>query len=66
MKTSKTVPLVFGLLFAATIGLAGCREKGPGEKVGEAIDDFKDDVADTLDPKGPMEKAGRAIDRATD
>ena len=66
MKTSKTVPVAFGLLFAAAIGLAGCREKGPGEKVGESMDDFKDDVADTFDPKGPMEKAGRAIDRATD
>jgi hypothetical protein len=66
MKKSTTVPLAFGLLFAAAIGLAGCREKSTGEKVGEALDDFKDDVADTFDPKGPMEKAGRAIDRATD
>jgi hypothetical protein len=66
MKTSTIVPMALAVLFAATIGLAGCREKGPGEQVGEAMDDFKDDVADTFDPKGPLEKAGRAIDRATD
>ncbi|MBI4515520.1 MAG: hypothetical protein HY699_06870 [Deltaproteobacteria bacterium] len=58
--------LVTGLALAVTLGLAGCPDKGPAEKVGEAIDNAKDKVSDTLDPKGPVEKAGRAVDRATE
>lgn len=58
--------LATGLALAATLGLAGCPEKGTGEKAGKAIDNAKDKVSDTLDPKGPVEKAGRGIDRATE
>jgi ABC-type oligopeptide transport system substrate-binding subunit len=58
--------LATGLALAATLSLAGCPEKGTAEKAGEAIDNAKDKVSDTLNPKGPAEKAGRSIDRATD
>jgi predicted small secreted protein len=58
--------LAIGLVLAATLGLAGCPQKGTAEKAGEAIDNAKDKVSDTLNPKGPAEKAGRAIDRATE
>ena len=58
--------LATGLVLALTLGLAGCPDKGPAEKAGQAIDNAKDKVSDTLDPKGPVEKAGRAVDRATE
>lgn len=58
--------LATGLALAATLSLAGCPEKGTAEKAGKAIDNAKDKVSDTLNPKGPAEKAGRAIDRATE
>ena len=46
--------------------LGGCREKGPGEKAGEKVDNAMDKLEDKLDPKGPAEKAGRKIDKAID
>ena len=57
---------VSALVVAATLSLGACREQGAAQKTGEAIDNAKDKVADTVNPKGPVEKAGRAIDRATE
>jgi hypothetical protein len=37
--------------------------EGPAQKAGRTLDDVRDKVSDTVDPKGPVEK--RAIDRAT-
>jgi hypothetical protein len=54
------------LLVAATLSLGACRQEGTAQKAGQAIDEAKDKIADTLDPKGPVEKAGRGIDRATE
>ena len=50
------------LPFVATI--TSCREKGPGEKFGEKMDDAAEDVKDAVNPKGPGEKAGEKIDKA--
>jgi hypothetical protein len=45
--------------------LAGCHSnKGPGQRAGEKLDNAKEKVEDTLDPKGPAEKAGRKVDKA--
>jgi hypothetical protein len=56
---------VAALVVAAALSLGACRKEGAGQKAGEAIDNAKDKVADTLNPKGPLEKAGRSVDRAT-
>lgn len=53
--------VALGLLSACT-----SEPEGPGQKVGEALDETRERVEDAVDPKGPAEKAGRAVDRAVD
>ncbi|MGH7337259.1 MAG: hypothetical protein ACREI7_06765 [Myxococcota bacterium] len=47
---------------------AGCREEGPAERAGRAIDDAAREVGDELrelvDEDGPLERAGREADEA--
>ncbi len=62
MKTTFIITACLLPLFAP---LTSCREKGPGEKMGEKIDNAAEDIKDAVDPKGPMEKAGEKIDNAT-
>jgi len=61
MKATLLIPLFLIPLMAP---LTSCREKGPGEKVGESIDKAAEDVKDAVDPKGPAEKAGEKVDNA--
>lgn len=37
------------MMVAVTLGTAGCKEKGPAEKAGEAIDEAVDDAGDALE-----------------
>ena len=37
---------MIAMIFAVTLGTAGCKEKGAGEKAGEALDDAAHDVKD--------------------
>lgn len=60
----KNAILMSACLFAAVAPMTSCREKGPGEKVGESIDKAAEDIKDAVDPKGPGEKAGEKIDKA--
>ena len=61
MKTT----LLFALcVFPLATQLTSCREKGPGEKIGEKMDNAAEDIKDAVDPKGPGEKAGEKIDKA--
>ena len=57
---------VSALFVAAALSLGACQKEGAAQKAGQSIDNAKDKVADTLNPKGPLEKAGRTIDRATE
>lgn len=63
---NRAVALALGLMLATTGLLAGCREEGPAERLGEKIDKTADDVKDTLTPDGKGESAGKKIDRAID
>lgn len=60
----KQAILMSACLFAAVAPMTSCREKGPGEKVGESIDKAAEDIKDAVDPKGPAEKAGEKLDNA--
>lgn len=59
-----TVLMAAAILAVAVAG--GCKEKGPAQKAGEALDKAGEKISDTVDPKGPVEKAGRKIDKALD
>ena len=63
---NRALVLALGLMLATTGLLAGCREEGPAERLGEKIDKTTDDVKDKLTPDGDAEKAGKKIDRAID
>ncbi len=60
--------LIVAVVMTLSLMLVSCREKGPAEKAGEAIDqtvqDTKEAVEETVDPDGPVEEAGEAIDEA--
>jgi hypothetical protein len=59
--------LVIALALGGAGLMAGCREKGPGERAGEKVDRAMEKVEDKLDPPhGPAERVGRKIDRAVD
>lgn len=60
----KNTILMTACLFAAVAPMTSCKEKGPGEKVGESIDKAAEDIKDAVDPKGPGEKLGEKIDNA--
>lgn len=52
------------LLVGAMIVGSGCEPAGPGEKMGQKLDNAGEKAADALNPKGPMEKAGENVDDA--
>ncbi len=60
-QTRFLTSLLLGGVLSLT--LSACPKHG-AQRAGEKLDDAKDKVSDTLDPKGPAEKAGRKIDRA--
>jgi len=65
MKTTRVGMMLAAALMMASVGLAsGCRDKGPHEKAGDAIDDAAEKAKDKIDPPGPAEKAGREVDKA--
>lgn len=59
--------LVAALSFA---GVVGCKEEGPAEKAGRAIDDAAESVQEGVQElgkeDGSLEKAGEAADEAID
>ena len=59
--------LIAVLAFA---GITGCREEGPAEKAGRAIDDAAEDVQESVQDltkeDGPAEQASEAVDEAVD
>ena len=57
---------VLALALVVTVGMPGCREKGPAEKAGEQVDRAADKLKDAIDDDGPAEEAGKAIDDAVD
>jgi hypothetical protein len=40
------------MMVAVTLGTAGCKEKGPAEKAGEALDEAAEDAGDKLEDIG--------------
>ncbi|HMB15008.1 MAG TPA: hypothetical protein VKN62_01735 [Pelovirga sp.] len=61
---------IFAGIITLSLTLGACREKGPAEKAGEAIDQTVEDtteaVEDAVTPDGPVEEAGEEIDEAID
>lgn len=55
---------IVGLVFGLGLGVAACKDEGPMEKVGEAVDEAVDDVKDA--GQGTMERAGEKIDEAAE
>lgn len=55
---------VVGLALGLGLGVTACKEKGPMEKAGEAVDEAVDDITDA--GKGTMEKAGEKVDEAVE
>ena len=59
---------IHGAALAAILWLvaAGCREEGPAERAGRAIDDAAREAGDSLrdltKDEGPLERAGREAD----
>jgi hypothetical protein len=64
-----TAGLVAALSFAG-IAAVGCRQEGPAEKAGRAIDEaaesVEEGVKDLTHEDGPLEQAGEAADEAID
>lgn len=58
---------VFAILLTTlfVLVLIGCEKRGTGQRLGEKVDNAKEAVQDTVNPKGPVEKAGREVDKAT-
>lgn len=52
----------------AALALAGCREEGPAERAGRALDEAAEDAREGLrelvDEEGTLERAGREADEA--
>ena len=55
---------VVGLALGLGLGATACKEKGPMEKAGEAVDEAVEDIKDA--GQGTMEKAGEEIDEAVE
>ncbi len=49
------------MIVAVTLGTAGCKEKGPAEKAGEAIDEAAEDAGDAL--KDAADDVKDAVDK---
>lgn len=64
MKRIRCAALAAALLLAGT----GCREEGPAERAGRAIDDAAREAGDSLrelaGEEGALERAGRETDEA--
>jgi hypothetical protein len=69
MHWTRTTALA-GLVAALSLWGAGCREEGPAEQAGRAIDEAAEDVQDGVEDltmgEGTFEKAGEAVDDAVD
>ena len=69
MHWSRTTA-VAGLVAALSLASVGCKEEGPAEKAGRAIDDAAESVQEGVQEltkdEGTLEKAGEAADEAID
>ncbi|MBY0431281.1 MAG: hypothetical protein K2Q10_08795 [Rhodospirillales bacterium] len=63
-KTLRTMSQIL-LLAVPLLAVSACKQDGPAEKAGAAIDNAAQQVKDAVNPPGPLEKAGRAVDKAT-
>lgn len=53
------------LLGFGAVGLAAC-DDGPGENLGERVDETIEGAGDAVSPPGPAERAGEAADEAAE
>lgn len=60
----KALALRLALLIAIALGLAACREEGPGERAGRKVDEAVEKLRHG--DEGALEKAGRKVDEAFD
>ena len=54
-----------GLVAALSLWGAGCKEEGPAEEAGRAIDEAAESAQEGL-KDGPAEEAGEAVDEAVE
>lgn len=57
----KRILAAMAMMAAVTLGTTGCKEEGPAEKAGEAIDEATDDAGDAL--KDVADDAKDAVDK---
>ena len=60
MEIIKKAIVVF-VIFLFTVGLAGCQEKGAGEKAGEKVDEAVEKAGEAMEQAG--EKVGEAMEK---
>jgi hypothetical protein len=60
--------LAFACVLALGLGALGCREEGPGERLGRAFDEAANDIAEAVEDEvdSAMEAAGEAAEAASD
>lgn len=63
MKTTLCTISRVLLLAVPLLAVSACKEDGPAERAGAAIDNATQQVKDAVNPPGPLEKAGRAVDK---
>jgi len=56
--------LLIAAIFASTVGLQACEQKGPAEEAGAQIDEAVESAGDTVD--NAMESAGESMEEAGD
>ena len=60
----------FAIVLLGALASLGCREEGPAERAGRAIDDAAREAGDSLrdlaGKEGTLERAGREADEAID
>lgn len=64
------ITVTAGLVAALSFAGAGCKEEGPAEEAGRAIDEAAESAQEGLQEltkeEGPLEEAGEAADEAID
>ena len=57
---------IAGLVAALSFASVSCKEEGPAEKAGRAIDDAAENVEELTGDEGAFEEAGEAADEAVE
>jgi hyperosmotically inducible protein len=62
------ITVIAGLAAALSFAAVGCKEEGPAEQAGRAIDEaaenVQEDVQELTDDEGALERAGEEADEA--